>query len=177
MNIDKKAVLAPKLQVSQWFNTPNSLDLQSMSGRVVVIEAFQMLCPGCVTHGIPQAQTIHQTFSREQVEVIGIHTVFEHHEAMLPVSLEAFLHEYQVTFPVGVDRISDNSNIPQTMAAYEMAGTPTLIIIDQQGRKRHQHFGQIPDMMIGAQIAALLAGGDQGLASQSSGEQDGGGQP
>lgn len=38
-----------------------------------------------------------------------------------------------------------------------IAGTPSLVIIDQQGRRVQQHFGQIPDMVIGAQIAELLA--------------------
>jgi len=155
--LNTKPTLAPDLEVSQWFNAPEPPDLKALRSKVVVIEAFQMLCPGCVSHGIPQAQTIYRTFQKEQVEVIAIHTVFEHHDAMKPVSLKAFLHEYQITFPVGVDRISDGSNIPQTMAAYEMRGTPTLILIDRQGRKRHQHFGQISDMAAGAQIAALLA--------------------
>src|SRR5690606_20270412 len=39
---------APELQVSRWFNTPAPLSLAALRGRVVVVEAFQMLCPGCV---------------------------------------------------------------------------------------------------------------------------------
>jgi len=156
MNSENKSIPAPELTISQWFNTPKSLNLADLRGKVVVIEAFQMLCPGCVSHGLPQAQSIFQTFDREQVEVIGIHTVFEHHDAMKPVSLEAFLHEYRITFPVGVDKASSSGNIPQTMAAYGLRGTPTLVVIDQQGHIRQQHFGQVPDMVIGAQIAALL---------------------
>ena len=79
----------PELAVTRWFNTANSPTLAGLGGEVVVIEAFQMLCPGCVSHGLPQAKRIQQAFG-DDVIVLGLHCVFEHHEAMNPVSLEAF---------------------------------------------------------------------------------------
>jgi len=149
------AVPAPPISASQWFNTRQAPSLQDLRGRVVVIEAFQMLCPGCVSHGLPQAQRIHDTFSKEQVVVLGLHTVFEHHAAMTPVALEAFLHEYKVTFPVGVDK-ANASGMPETMRAYAMQGTPTLILIDALGRLRKQWFGAPGDLAVGAEIARLM---------------------
>lgn len=116
-----------------------------------------MLCPGCVSHGLPQAQRVRQVFRREDVEVVGLHTVFEHHAAMIPVALEAFLHEYRIGFPVGVDMPGDPGPIPRTMAAYRMRGTPTLLLIDRAGRLRQQHFGQVDDLVLGAQVAMLAA--------------------
>lgn len=148
---------APEWQVDAWFNTPVPLSLAALRGKVVVVEAFQMLCPGCVAHGLPQAQRVHQAFPRDQVAVVGLHTVFEHHAAMTPVSLQAFLHEYRIGFPVGVDRPGKDSPIPQTMQAYRMRGTPTLILIDAQGRLRQQYFGQVDDLVLGAEIATLVA--------------------
>jgi hypothetical protein len=56
-----------------------------------------------VAHGIPQAQRVAEIFKSEPLTVIGLHTVFEHHEAMGRESLRAFLHEDRVRFPVGVD--------------------------------------------------------------------------
>lgn len=47
--------------------------------------------------------------------------------------------------------------IPQTMAAYAMQGTPTLVLIDRAGRLRKQTFGMEEDMRVGADIAFLLA--------------------
>jgi hypothetical protein len=86
---------APPLQVEHWFNTPRPLTLENLRGRVVAIDAFQMLCPACVAHGLPQATRMHDTFAEEQLAVIGLHTVFEHHEVMQPrAALEAFIHEY-----------------------------------------------------------------------------------
>ena len=147
---------APELMVSQWFNTEGPVSLKDLRGRVVVIEAFQMLCPGCVSHGLPQALNIAALFPVDKVTVLGLHTVFEHHAAMTPVSLEAFIHEYRLGFPIGVDEAGPGG-MPKTMAAYGLRGTPSLVIIDQNGVLRANHFGQLHDLQIGAEIATLLA--------------------
>ncbi|RFC32302.1 MAG: Peroxiredoxin [Candidatus Nitrotoga sp. SPKER] len=149
--------VAPELQVSQWLNTLRSITLADLRGRVVVLHAFQMLCPGCVSHGLPQAAAIHETFPAADVAVIGIHSVFEHHSAMTPVALEAFLYEYRIRFPVAVDRPSISGNIPHTMELFGMRGTPTLIILDQQGRIRLNHFGRMDDLRVGAMIGQLVS--------------------
>jgi len=82
--------------------------------------------------------------------------VFEHREVMTHEALQAFLHEYRIPFPVGVDRPAPRGPIPQTMRAYAMQGTPTLTLIDRLGRVRMQHFGQVSDLVLGAQIGGLL---------------------
>lgn len=147
---------APAWQVSQWFNASTPLDPIALRGRVVVLHAFQMLCPGCVLHGVPQAERIHQQFAGEGVAVVGLHTVFEHHEAMQPVSLQAFLHEFRVTHPVAVDAPVPGRQIPATMQAYGMQGTPTLVLIDRTGRIRRQHFGRLDDLTVGAEVMRLV---------------------
>jgi peroxiredoxin len=148
-------IQAPSLITEQWFNTREPIELDQLRGKVVVLEAFQMLCPGCVAHDIPQVQRIHDTFSKDDVVVLGLHSVFEHHTAMTPVSLEAFLHEYKVTFPVGVDRPRDEG-MPATMSAYTMQGTPTLVLIDAQGRLRKQWLGAAPDLVVCAELMRLV---------------------
>ena len=147
--------LAPPLQVSRWFNTAVPIDLYSLRGRVVIVECFQMLCPGCVSHGLPQAARIHDGFNADTVAVIGLHTVFEHHDAMQPHALEVYLNEYGISFPVGVDTPGENTDLPRTMQAYQIGGTPTLILIDKQGRRRAQYLGAVADLRLGAEISAL----------------------
>lgn len=155
---------APELQTTHWFNTKAPVTLQSLHGRVVMIEAFQMLCPGCVSHGLPQAQRAAATFSEKDVAVIGLHTVFEHHAGQgAKEALEAFLHEYKITFPVGIDTPSDGGEIPKTMAAYNMQGTPTLLLIDREGRMRKHKFGAEQDLLLGAEIMALVRESKVGL--------------
>ncbi|MFO1189994.1 MAG: TlpA disulfide reductase family protein [Alphaproteobacteria bacterium] len=152
--------LAPSWTVSRWFNGPPSLTLESLRGRVVVAYAFQMLCPGCALQALPQASRVHETFDAGSVAVIGLHTVFEHHEAMGPASLEAFIHEYRLAFPIGIDAPGEGGGMPVTMRRYAMRGTPTLLLIDREGRLRKQQFGHVDDLRLGAEIMALMR--DQG---------------
>ncbi|MBS0445225.1 MAG: redoxin domain-containing protein [Proteobacteria bacterium] len=153
---------APPWTIREWFNTTRALQLDGLRGKVVVVHAFQMLCPACVHHGLPQAQRVHATFAASEVAVIGLHTVFEHHAAMTPVSLQAFLHEYRIAFPVGVDAPGADARdpIPVTMATYGMQGTPTLLLIDRHGDLRQHAFGAVEDLALGAAIATLIADGD-----------------
>ena len=145
----------PAIHASEWLNTDDPPVLEGLKGRVVVVEAFQMLCPGCVGHGLPQALRIRQTFRPEDVMVIGLHSVFEHHEAMTPVALRAFLHEYRIRFPVAVDAVGQGP-MPRTMAEWGLEGTPSLILFDRQGRMRARHLGQVSDMAVGAEIMQLV---------------------
>ena len=146
----------PELAVSEWFNTTDPPTIASLRGEVVVIEAFQMLCPGCVSHGLPQASRVASTFGTD-VTVLGLHTVFEHHEAMTPVALKAFLHEYRITFPVAVDEPAASGGMPVTMRRLGLRGTPSLLLVDRAGRLRADAFGQIDDLALGAEIARLIA--------------------
>jgi hypothetical protein len=160
---DKEAAMheypaALEWQVSQWFNTRSPLSLGGLRGRIVLLHAFQMLCPGCVSHGVPQAERVHREYAQHGVAVIGLHTVFEHHAAMTPVALEAFLHEYRVTHPVGVDAVGAQGDpIPLSMRRYALRGTPSLMLIDRAGRLRLHEFGQIDDLRLGVWLGSLLA--------------------
>ena len=148
----------PEWEVSQWFNTPRPIRVADLRGRVVLVHAFQMLCPACVRLATPQAQQAHEQFGRQGLAVLGLHTVFEHHEAQgSAIALKAFLHENRVRFPVGIDAHADGDPVPLTMRAYAMQGTPTLLLYDRAGRLRLQRFGTVEDMALGAAIATLLA--------------------
>lgn len=149
--------LAPAWRTTDWLNTPSPLTLERLRGRVVLLHAFQMLCPGCVARGIPQAQRVAEVFAGAPLVVVGLHTVFEHHDAMRLPSLRAFLHEYRVRFPVGVDAPDPSGDpTPLTMRAYQMRGTPTTILIDAEGRLRKQVFGVHDDLSLGADLQTLL---------------------
>ncbi len=147
---------APPLLTSGWLNTDKPLDIPDFRGRVLVIESFQMLCPGCVSHSLPQAQRVSQAFPSDQLAVIGLHTVFEHHEAQgSREALAAFVHEYRLSFPIGIDQ--QDGRLPATMTAYNMQGTPTLIVIDRAGLRRFQRFGHVDDLTLGSVLGAILA--------------------
>ncbi|HEV2610107.1 MAG TPA: TlpA disulfide reductase family protein [Noviherbaspirillum sp.] len=173
--------LYPELDVVEWINTTQPIRMTDLRGRVVVLHAFQMLCPGCVQYGIPQAERIARAFPRKDVAVLGLHTVFEHHDVMTPAALRAFASEYRLSMPIGIDRPADEGSIPRTMKLLQLRGTPTLVIFDKTGRVRHQHLGQVDDLRVGAEIGALLmeqakndrpASADNGTALLRTGECD-----
>lgn len=148
---------APEWHTTEWFNTPKPLTLESLHGRVVLLHAFQMLCPGCVSRSLPQAKRVFELFAGAPLSVVGLHTVFEHHQAMGSESLRAFLTEYRIPFPVGIDAPAPGGGTtPLTMAAYRMQGTPTMVLIDALGRVRRQAFGPHEDLLLGAEIQTLL---------------------
>ncbi len=161
----ERRLAAPELDIDRWLNTPEPLSLARLRGKVVVIHAFQMLCPGCVSHAIPQAIRLHELARNLDLAVLGLHTVFEHHEAMTAIALEAFLHEYRVTFPVAIDRPSADGPIPRTMATYAMRGTPTTIVIDRDGFLVRHAFGQEDDLMLGLLLGTVLSQPRQGDAA------------
>ena len=146
---------APELLVQAWFNTDRPLTLSALRGRVVVLAAFQVLCPTSIASGVPQAQRIYETFAPSDVAVIGMHTTFEHHDAFTPAVLKAFIHEYRLKFPIALDRPNPEGPIPHTMERYKMCGTPSLVLIDRHGMVRKHAFGAVDDLRIGAEIGAL----------------------
>lgn len=147
----------PELTVTRWVNSRQPLSLKALKGKVVMVMAFQMLCPGCVQHGLPQAKKVAEQFSDDEVVVIGLHSVFEHHAVMTPEALEAFQHEYAWPFPIAIDApgAEGGNGLPKTMAAYEMRGTPTVLIFDRAGRLRRHYFGHVEDMRLAAELMAL----------------------
>lgn len=155
----------------QWFNSA-PVNVADLAGHVVVLGTFQMLCPGCVTNGLPQLQRIHDHFDKKQVRVIGLHTVFEHHAAMTPVSLAAFIHEYRLTFPIAVDGHDDKNGPSLSMKRLGLRGTPSLLLVDHIGKIRLHQFGHTSDLIVGAAIQRLvdeLPGSNASMSGDSQG--------
>ena len=67
---------APNLSVYEWIQgKPTNIDKER--GNVVLVEVFQVNCPGCFTHGIPQAIDMHVKYYQEGLRVLGVATAFE----------------------------------------------------------------------------------------------------
>lgn len=143
--------------------------LSGLRGRVVVLVAFQALCPHSIACAVAQALRIHETFEPSDVAVVGLHATFEHHDAYTPAVLKAFIHEYRLKFPIALDQPNTAGPIPHTMERYQMRGTPSLVLIDRHGLVRKHAFGAVDDLRIGAEIGALTqeSGASASLARSS----------
>lgn len=145
----------PELSVTRWLNTKEPITLKALKGKVVILVAFQMLCPGCVSQGLPQAKRLRERFNPDQVAVIALHTVFENHEVMTEKALEVFQNEYNWPFPIGIDQPDGKNGPPKTFATYSLQGTPSLLVFDRAGRLRRHYFGNPDDIRLAAEIMAL----------------------
>ena len=67
---------APNLKVSDWVQG-NGSNLDQHSGNVVLVEVFQVNCPGCFMYGIPESIEIFNKYKSKDVSVLGMATAFE----------------------------------------------------------------------------------------------------
>ena len=135
---------APQWDISEWINS-EPINLSDLKGQVVVIDFFQLWCPGCKSFSIPLMHHWEKVFEKEaeegRIAFISIHTVFEGHNFQTPKRLRRFLKEKAIEHPVGIDRHIAGRRIPETMRRYNTMGTPEMAIIDKQGNIRFQRFG------------------------------------
>ncbi len=71
--LDEKA---PELRISEWVQG-SAVSFEQLRGRVVLVEVFQLNCPGCFLYALPKAISLHQTYAEQGLTVLGLATAFE----------------------------------------------------------------------------------------------------
>ncbi len=118
---------APNIKVSKWIQgLPTNFDKEK--DKIVVVEVFQVNCPGCFMYGIPEAIELYKKYHSEGVSVLGIATAFEDYDKNTLENLELLLKSgevigdtkqglsqygkledgklpYKIPFPVGMDSL------------------------------------------------------------------------
>ncbi len=67
---------APLLAVSDWLQGA-AVNFDQLSGRVVLVEVFQVNCPGCFLYALPQAIDLYERYADHGLSVLGVATAFE----------------------------------------------------------------------------------------------------
>ena len=123
---------APELKVSEWVQG-GPISLNDSQGKVIVVEVFQVNCPGCFIYGIPEAIDTYQKYKNNDVVVLGLATAFEDFDKNTLENLKLLLQEskvigetlttlsyqnkllnegklsYNIPFPVGMDMLLKES--------------------------------------------------------------------
>jgi thiol-disulfide isomerase/thioredoxin len=124
---------APNLQVSNWVQgKPTNIDKEK--GNVVLVEVFQVNCPGCFLYGIPEAIDIHKKYKDKGLTVLAVATAFEDFDKNNLQNLEKLVTTgevigetyraltqygqlkdgnklpYKIPFPVGMDVLKKESD-------------------------------------------------------------------
>jgi len=67
---------APNLQISTWVQgKPTNIDNEK--GNVVLVEVFQVNCPGCFLYSIPETIDVYRKYKDKGLTVLGLATAFE----------------------------------------------------------------------------------------------------
>ena len=128
-----KAPAAPELSGRVWINS-EPLTLNSLHGRVVLIEFWTFACYNC-RNTLPTVKKWDAQYRDKGLTVIGVHTPesdLERNEGDLRREIAALGIKYPV--------VTDNDYA--TWKAYEVEAWPTLFLLDKQGRVRWMHVGE-----------------------------------
>ena len=119
--------LAIDLDVEEWVLGP-STNISNELGKPILIKVFQVNCPGCFTHGIPEILEIRNKFIDFPLLIWGLATAFEDFhlnnlenlkklidlgevvgETLEVLSAKGLLNnnrlDYSITFPVALDKV------------------------------------------------------------------------
>jgi hypothetical protein len=127
---------APKLLLSDWVQgKPTNLD--QLLGSVVLIEVFQVNCPGCFLDSLPQAIDLHQRYHKKGLTVIGIATAFEDFELNTLENLEFLMEENKV---IGETKrtLQSNNRLIDGRLAYHI---PFPVAMDQVNKQPKETTG------------------------------------
>jgi len=130
---ETKAPAAPEISGGSWINS-EPLTLQSLRGRVVLIEFWTFACYNC-RNTLPAIRKWDAQYREQGLTTIGVHTP----ELDIERNVEAVKREVTglgIKYPV----VTDNDYA--TWKAYSVEAWPTLFVIDKQGRVRWMHVGE-----------------------------------
>jgi len=118
---------APNLKISDWVQGLET-NFDQEKDHVVLVEVFQVNCPGCFLYGMPEAINIYNKFKDDGVRILGVATAFEDFDKNTLDNLKLLLQtgevigdakqalaqqgklddnklHYKIPFPVGMDSL------------------------------------------------------------------------
>lgn len=150
--------IAPEWEITDWLNgDPGALS--DHRGKVILIDFFQLWCPGCRTFSVPLFNEWEERYGkRNDLLMVSIHTVFEGHDYQNMDRLRTFIVDHGIGHSVGVDAyVRPGESTPITMRRYRTGGTPHIVIVDRSGRIRFSRLGSFDPAPVEALIDQLLA--------------------
>jgi glutathione peroxidase-family protein len=125
---------APNLQVTTWVQGKPT-NINNEKGNVVLVEVFQVNCPGCFLYSIPETIDIYRKYKDKGLTVLGLATAFEDFDKNSLENLQKLLSTgevigetyrafsstgqlkdqnklpYRIPFPVAMDMLVKHSGI------------------------------------------------------------------
>lgn len=150
---------APMWEITDWLNDDGG-NVNTLRGKVIIIDFFQLWCPGCNRFSGPLMQHWQEKFAKQiedgRLHMVKIHTVFEGHDYQNATKLRSYVTEKKITMPVGIDRHEAGQRVPITMRRYRTSGTPEMVIIGPDGMIVFQKFGGFDPAPVESMFVDLL---------------------
>ena len=116
-----------------WFNS-DPLTLQSLRGKVVIIDFWTYSCINC-QRTFPYLKRWHETYAKDGLVIIGVHSPEFEFEKSADNVAQA-IEDFGIRYPV----VQDNNFA--TWRAYDNRYWPAKYVIDANGHVRYSHFGE-----------------------------------
>ncbi len=107
---------------------PGTLSLESLRGRVVLVNFWATWCEPCESE-MPAMERLHAALPRGEFELLAV-SIDESEEAV-----QRFQDEYRLSFPILLDPSSD------VYDAYQTMGVPESLLVDRSGRIVERYVG------------------------------------
>ncbi|MDT5062316.1 MAG: hypothetical protein QOH63_2775 [Acidobacteriota bacterium] len=129
----QNARLAPAIASGEWINS-EPLKLESLRGRVVVVDFWTFGCYNC-RNTLPTLKRLDNTYRKRGLTIIGVHSPeFDREKKIENVRREVA--------SLGIDYAVVTDNDYETWRAYSVEAWPTVMILDKRGRVRFTHIGE-----------------------------------
>ena len=86
---------APNLKLGKWVQGMDT-NLDQEGDNVKLVEVFQVNCPGCFMHSIPEIINIYKKYRTDGLSVFGVATAFEDYDKNTLENLEMLLRTGEV---------------------------------------------------------------------------------
>jgi thiol-disulfide isomerase/thioredoxin len=124
---------APEFASGNWINSEPKT-LQSLRGRVVLIEFWTFGCYNC-RNTLPYIKRWHEQYGAAGLTVVGVHSP-EFSEERNIENVRSEVASLGIKYPV----VTDNDY--QTWHAYQVEAWPTIFVVDREGWVRRMHVGE-----------------------------------
>ena len=132
--LDPALVRMPPLGHGRWLNTPESLTLRQLHGRVVLIDFWDYACVNCI-RTLPYLREWDRRYRAHGLTIVGIHTpefTFAGSEAQVRQAID----EFRIPYPVLLD------NDQKNWTRFATRAWPTKYLIDPRGYIRLKRQGE-----------------------------------